>query len=260
MTTRPAAVAGLFYPGATEQLRANVDELLQAVEASPGERPRALIVPHAGYPYSGSTAAQAYRHLAPYADSYQRVVLLGPAHRVYVEGIAAPSVDSFSTPLGSIAIAKDLLANSLLHSAVFYSDEAHREEHSLEVHLPFLQQTLTRFDILPLLVGRCPPTVVAQVIDALATREDTLFIISTDLSHFHDYATASEIDRQTCERILAGATDLKGDQACGASPINGFLASRTGQNLTRQLVAHCNSGDTAGSRSRVVGYAAFVLY
>jgi len=260
MSTRPAAVAGLFYPGEPRELQAEVDHLLQEAAVACGERPQALVVPHAGHRYSGATAATAYARLRPHRDSYRRVVLLGPAHRVYVEGIAIPESDLFDTPIGSVPVSCSLLEVALAHASVFRSEDAHRQEHSLEVHLPFLQRVLGDIEVLPLLVGRCPPSEVAGVIDALSGESDTLFVVSTDLSHFHDYSTASALDRQTCQRILAGATDLRGEEACGAAPLNGFLASRHGSSLRRELIANCNSGDTAGDRKRVVGYASFVLH
>mgnify|MGYP001829148751 CR=1 FL=1 len=260
MTTRPAAVAGLFYQGAPQRLQAEVETLLAGAQAPGALRPRALIVPHAGYRYSGTIAADAYRQLTPFAASYRQVVVLGPAHRVYVDGVAAPSVDSFSTPLGEVPLAAGLLRRALQHPVVTCSDEAHRHEHSLEVHLPFLQAVLADFTVLPLLVGRCPPETVAFLLDDLPIGPDTLIVISTDLSHFHDYRTARAMDERTCQRILDGATDLRGEEACGAAPVNGFLASQLGRSMQCELLSRCNSGDSSGDHSRVVGYAAFTLH
>ncbi len=257
MSTRPAAVAGLFYPADAAALRGSVDQLLAGAAAPGTRRPRALLVPHAGYVYSGPTAADAYAQLLPFADSYTRVVLLGPAHRVLVTGIAIPSVRYFATPLGKVPLDRQRLDALSAFSQVCVSDEAHREEHSLEVQLPFLQRLLGRFTLLPLLVGRCPPAAVAEVVDALWEVPETLFVLSSDLSHFRDYASADRIDSATCSRILAGATNLSGDEACGAAPLNGFFSSAGGSALQRELLQRCNSGDTAGDRRRVVGYAAF---
>jgi AmmeMemoRadiSam system protein B len=259
MSTRPTAVAGLFYEGDAAALRDTVDRLLSNAGTPAAERPRALVVPHAGYLYSGSTAARAYAGLRPFADSYRRVVLLGPAHRVFVQGIAIPSVEGFATPLGPVPLDRAGLDDLTTFPAVTVSDEAHREEHSLEVQLPFLQRVLGDFVLLPLLVGRCPPDAVAEVVDALWDGPETLFVLSSDLSHFHDYAAADRLDANTCQRILAGVTDLSGEEACGAAPLNGFFASRSGGSLQRELLQRCNSGDTAGDRRRVVGYAAFRL-
>lgn len=259
MSTRPAAVAGLFYEADAVALRNSIDRLMAGASGAPDGRPRALIVPHAGYPYSGATAASAYGQLSPFADSYRRVVLLGPAHRLLVEGVAIPSVDNFATPLGTVPLDRDALETLTAFPQVTVSDEAHREEHSLEVQLPFLQRVLGDFRLLPLLVGRCPPRALAEVIEALWGGPETLFVLSTDLSHFHDYAAADRLDANTCARILAGATDLSGEQACGAAPLNGFFASEGGCALQRALLHRCNSGDTAGDRRRVVGYAAFRL-
>jgi AmmeMemoRadiSam system protein B len=252
-------VAGLFYEADAARLRHTLERLLANATATATERPKALVVPHAGFVYSGSTAAQAYAELRPFADSYRRVVLLGPAHRVFVQGIAIPSVDSFGTPLGQVPLDRAALDDLTALRAITVSDEAHREEHSLEVQLPFLQQVLDDFVLLPLLVGRCPPDAVAEVVDALWDGPETLFVLSSDLSHFHDYAAADRLDANTCQRILAGATDLRGEEACGAAPLNGFFASRSGGSLQRELLQRCNSGDTAGDRRRVVGYAAFRL-
>lgn len=259
MSSRPAAVAGLFYPADAAVLRDSVDQLLDGAIPPGAGPPRALVVPHAGYLYSGPTAADAYAQLRPFAQGYQRVVLLGPAHRVFVQGIAVPSVTHFATPLGKVALDRHQLDGLRAFPQVRVSDEAHREEHSLEVQLPFLQRVLGDFELVPLLVGRCPPTALAAVIDALWDGPETLFVLSSDLSHFHDYASAERIDAATCARILAGATDLRGEEACGAAPLNGFFSSRGGCALTRKLLQRCNSGDTAGDRRRVVGYAAFCL-
>ena len=259
MSTRAAAVAGTFYERDEARLRQQVDLLLGAARQRDCPQPKALIVPHAGYLYSGATAAEAYCQLIPFAGQIRQVILLGPAHRVYLEGVAVPSVDSFTTPLGEVPLAAELLSRLRRHPAAKVLDEAHREEHSLEVHLPFLQRVLPQFSLLPLVVGRCSPEVLGSIIDELWGEAETLFIISSDLSHFLDYESACEQDSSTCERILKGDNNLQGDEACGAAPINGFLASAKGSRLSRQLLAYCNSGDTSGDKHRVVGYGSFVL-
>jgi AmmeMemoRadiSam system protein B len=260
MSTRKAAVAGHFYQAQAADLQHQINQFLaQAPWVSHG-KPRVLIVPHAGYVYSGSTAARAYRCLQPYQDEIRRVVLLGPAHRVYLEGMAIPSVDAFSTPLGEVKLDLNAIERVSKMPAVVVSDEAHREEHSLEVQLPFLQTVLNQFSLVPIVVGNCDAKIVADVIDELWDADDTLILISTDLSHFHSYDEARQIDASTCNRILDKSNDLSGEQACGARAVNGLLSSEHSHPLDIELLSACNSGDTAGSRDRVVGYGAFLLH
>jgi len=261
MKVRPAAVAGSFYEGREHALRLSVSRLLErAARDGEQEAPKVLIVPHAGHIYSGATAAAAYQRLRPVVSAISRVVLLGPAHRVYVQGLAVPTVQAFDTPLGPVLLDSEAIRRALQLPDVIASDEAHALEHSLEVQLPFLQASLEEFRLLPLVVGDAGPERVAAVIDAFWGGDETLVVVSTDLSHFHDYDTAVRHDETTCERILNGDSDLKGTDACGAAAVNGLMASRHGAALRRELVAHCNSGDTAGDRNRVVGYGAFALY
>ena len=260
MNTRAAAVAGYFYEANPDRLKHDVNQLLQAQAADCGDFPEALIVPHAGYVYSGSTAACAYNCLLPDPDQVKRVLLIGPAHRVYVDGMAIPSVDYFSTPLGDIPLDREALGRIGDLPGVRVSDEAHREEHCLEVQLPFLQTVLNEFTLVPIVVGGAGPDAVAAVIDALADDPHTLVVISSDLSHFLSYDEARRIDSDTCKLILHKATSLRGEQACGAAAINGLMASKLGRRLEVDLLRACNSGDTAGSRNRVVGYAAFALH
>ena len=260
MRVREAAVAGYFYEAEAGRLQHHVNQLLAEDPDIPGAVPEALIVPHAGYIYSGSTAAHAYRCLLADPDQINRVLLIGPAHRVYVTGMAVPSVDSFATPLGNVELDREALGVIAQLPGVQIFDEAHREEHSLEVQLPFLQTVLKHFTLVPVVVGGASATQVASVIDALAADEGTLVVISSDLSHFHDYNEARRIDGDTCRQILAKATDLRGEEACGARGINGLMASRKGRDLRVTLLHACNSGDTAGNHSRVVGYGAFALH
>jgi AmmeMemoRadiSam system protein B len=260
MRKRAAAVAGYFYDAAAGRLKHDVIQLLNAETPPHGVFPKALIVPHAGFIYSGSTAASAYKQLLIDPGQVKRVLLLGPAHRVYVKGMAIPSVDRFTTPLGEVALDRDGLSQISALPAVQVSDEAHREEHSLEVQLPFLQTVLSDFTLIPVVVGGADATQVAALIDALAGGEDMLVVISSDLSHFHDYEEAKRIDADTCGLILDKASQLHGEQACGAGAINGLMASAWGRKLQVSLLKTCNSGDTAGQRNRVVGYAAFSLH
>jgi hypothetical protein len=260
MSTRAAAVAGFFYDSNPDQLRHDVNQLLRAVSAPVDSVPEALIVPHAGFIYSGSTAASAYKCLEANADRVKRVLLLGPAHRVHVEAMAIPTVDYFASPLGEVELDREALARIRDLPGVCEMDEAHRQEHCLEVQLPFLQSVLNQFTLIPVLVGGATPAAVAAVIDAFAGEADVLVVISSDLSHFLSSNEARRVDSNTCNEILDKATTLRGNQACGAAAINGLMASRWSQGLQIRLLQACNSGDTAGSTDRVVGYAAFALY
>ncbi len=260
MSIRQAAVAGYFYEADAGRLQQHLEQLLNA-DTTPSEGfPRALIVPHAGYIYSGSTAAFAYRGLLVDPDRVKRVLLLGPAHRVYLKGLAIPSVDRFATPLGEVPLDREALDLIAKLPGVQVSDEAHREEHSLEVQLPFLQTVLNDFTLVPVVVGGADADQVAAVIDALAPDAHTLVVISSDLSHFLNYRDAQQIDAATCEHILGKSTTLKGEEACGARAINGLMASAQARELEVSLLHACNSGDTAGALNRVVGYAAFALH
>jgi MEMO1 family protein len=259
---RPAAVAGTFYPGEPRALATELDELFGGVEAA-GPRlgfPKALIVPHAGYIYSGPVAARAYDELAAARGIVRRVVLLGPVHRVPVRGLAVPTDTAFGTPLGAIPIDQQALASVRDLPQVVTSDAAHAMEHALEVQLPFLQRQLGQFSLAPFAVGDATVEEVAQVIERLWGGEETLIVISTDLSHYHPYAQARDIDHATVARIAQFATDLDHGEACGATPLNGFLHLSKSKDLGVRLLAACNSGDTAGGKDRVVGYCAFSAY
>lgn len=257
---REPAVAGLFYPGDPALLRSEVERLLHAGPVPPGPAPKVLIVPHAGYPYSGPVAASAYRRLLPRHGGIERVLLLGPAHRVWLAGMALPSVSHFATPLGEIPIDQVAWAEARPLPGVIVSDEAHRLEHSLEVQLPFLQVALGEFALLPVVVGDCPPQDLGRLIDRLWGGDETLIVVSSDLSHYRPYADARRVDAHTSERILHKADDLSPEEACGAAAINGLMASRHARALSVELLDLRNSGDTAGDRSRVVGYGAYGLH
>jgi AmmeMemoRadiSam system protein B len=260
MTTREMAVAGLFYEADPVRLQQDIERMLNAAPAYSGPLPRALIVPHAGLVYSGATAAIAYKSLFVDRDQVERVLLLGPAHRVFVSGMAIPSVDRFATPLGEIPLDRSGLDAIAGLPGVEVSDAAHREEHCLEVQLPFLQTVLGSFSLVPVVVGGADARQVAAVIDALASDPRTLVVVSSDLSHFLEYDEASRIDADTCDGILEGSTTLRGDQACGARVLNGLMAASSIRGMDIELLHRCNSGDTAGNRERVVGYAAFALH
>jgi MEMO1 family protein len=259
---RSAAVAGMFYPGDPRTLVAELDELLGGVE-QPAPRlgfPKALIVPHAGYIYSGPVAARAYEELAPARGIVKRVVMFGPVHRVPVRGLAIPSDEAFATPLGAIPIDRAALDEVRALPQVVTSDRAHLQEHALEVQLPFLQRQLGDFTLAPFAVGDATVDEVAQVIERLWGGPETLIVISTDLSHYHAYAQARQIDRSTVTRIARLATDLNHEEACGATPLNGMLDVARRRNLAIRLLAANNSGDTAGGKGQVVGYSSFALH
>jgi AmmeMemoRadiSam system protein B len=250
----------LFYAAEPVALRHSVAGYLAAEPGHHAARAKVLIVPHAGYQYSGRTAAAAYRHLLGRGGAIRRVVLLGPAHRVRLEGVALPSVDRFTMPLGDIEIDGEGREALCGIAGVQLSDGAHEHEHSLEVQLPFLQVALGEFSILPIVAGQCEPDLVAAVIDRVWGGPETLLVISTDLSHFHPYAEAQQIDARTCRRIVGRSTDLTGEEACGAAALNGLMTSHRSRDLAIEQVDLCNSGDTAGDRARVVGYGAFILH
>lgn len=258
---RPAAVAGMFYPAHADALRGELAALLaQARAPQQPQTPRALIAPHAGYVYSGPVAASAYAALAAARSRIRRVVLLGPVHRVPVRGLALPGVDRFATPLGEIEV--DAAAAAALRDLpqVVESAAAHALEHSLEVHLPFLQTVLDGFRLVPLAVGDATTAEVAQVLDRVAGGEDTLIVASSDLSHYLPYADARTADAATLEAMLALEPRLDHRQACGATPVNGLLQYARSRGWQPALLDARNSGDTAGDRARVVGYAALALY
>jgi AmmeMemoRadiSam system protein B len=259
-SVRAPAVAGAFYPGAAATLQAQVAALLAVATPPRQQRPKAFIAPHAGYVYSGPVAANAYALLAPFRSDYTRVVLLGPAHRVYVDGLALPAADAFATPLGEIALDREAIAAIRHLPQVCISDDAHAHEHSLEVHLPFLQQALAGFTLVPLAVGEASAEQVAEVLGLLWGDERTLIVISSDLSHYLPYAQAKTIDEQTARMVLNMAPQLNHQQACGATPVNGLLLEARGRGLSPELLDLRNSGDTAGDKSRVVGYASFAFY
>jgi AmmeMemoRadiSam system protein B len=262
LTVRPPAVAGLFYPGAPPALRLSVRALLDAAPrpaANDAECPKALIVPHAGYIYSGPIAASAYARLVSGRSLIRRVVLLGPVHRMPICGLALPAADSFVTPLGAVAVDAEAAARLRAMPQVRESEAAHSLEHSLEVQLPFLQTMLEEFTLVPLAVGDASPSEVAEVIERVWGGPETLIVVSSDLSHYHPYERAAEIDRSTVDDILALADTLDHQQACGATPINGFALCARRHSLKAELIDLRNSGDTAGEKSRVVGYAAFAF-
>ena len=261
-TVRPAAVSGSFYPGEASALAAEVASYLAdaAVPRAGEPPPKAIIAPHAGYIYSGPIAASIYARLAPLRGSVRRVVLAGPAHRVYVSGVAIPSARAFASPLGAIDLDTQALAALAQLPFVEVSDRAHAFEHSLEVHLPFLQAVLGEFRLVPMVVGEASPEEVARVYETLWGGDETLIVVSSDLSHYLPYEAARTRDGATARAILSLDERLDPEEACGAAPINGLLRAARRHGLTAEQVDLRNSGDTAGDRERVVGYGAFAFH
>lgn len=255
---RSPAVAGLFYPADIQQLQHDVQQLLSHAKFH-DTKPKALIVPHAGYIYSGAIAATAYVSLKTISTRIQRVVLLGPAHRVAVYGMALPSVDVFATPLGPVRLDTKLIQEIEHLPQVMVSDAAHALEHSLEVQLPFLQSMLGEFSLLPLAVGMTSAEAVAEVLDHVWGGEETLIVVSSDLSHYLPYDAAQQTDLGTVQSILQFNRSIEQAQACGNIPINGLILAARKHHLKPQLLDLRNSGDTAGSRDHVVGYAAIAF-
>jgi len=256
MTVRPAAVAGMFYPAEPARLRQMVTQLVEAVE--PEAVPAAgYVVPHAGYVYSGSTAAHAYAALALAVP--QRILLVGPTHRVYVRGMALCSADGFRTPLGVVDTDPEIVEALRATPQVTVRSDVHAEEHSLEVQLPFLQVVAPGVPVVPLAVGDAAATDVADAIEVALAFPGTMLVVSTDLSHYHPYADAAALDADTIERVLARDPTIPPERACGAYPLDGALVAAQRHSWTPELLFACSSGDTAGTRDRVVGYAAFRL-
>lgn len=228
-----------------------------ATDAKP---PKAIIVPHAGYIYSGPIAASAYARLIKAHDRITRVVLIGPSHRVAFRGLAVSRAETFSTPLGNVPVDQAAVQSIVQLPFVEYLDQAHTYEHSLEVQLPFLQEVLDNFEIVPIVAGDATPEQVSQVLDALWGGDETLIVISSDLSHFHDYATAQQLDKSTSRAIEhLQYEQLAFDSACGKVPVSGMLKLARKKSLSVKTIDLRNSGDTAGDKDRVVGYGAYVI-
>ena len=256
---REPAVAGQFYPGNASELSTTICALLDEVQLQKVPAPKALIVPHAGYVYSGPVAATAYARLRPYRQQYTRVILLGPCHRVAFKGLAVSGADVFRTPLGDVPIDKDVIAGLDMPEVKIF-DATHRLEHSLEVHLPFLQTVIDSFSLVPLVVGDTEATTVAQVIDALWGGPETLIVISSDLSHYLAYDEARATDKETCHAIEnLQAQIIDHQNACGATPIAGLLIATKRHGMKVATLDLRNSGDTAGDKNRVVGYGAWLF-
>lgn len=257
---RQPAWARQFYPGHPSELRREVNRYL-AGTAHDGTGAKAILAPHAGYPYSGSVAGSAFRSLGTHRTHIRKVVLIGPCHRMSFRGLALPSHRAFATPLRDTPVDVDAMARLAAMPGVRVLDAAHAEEHSLEVELPFLQVLLHHFEVIPILVGDEEPQAVARALEAVWGGEETVIVISSDLSHYLDYATARARDSRTAAAIVAGDLDaIHGEDACGWAAIRGFLVANREHRLKAALLDLRNSGDTAGSRNRVVGYGAFAFF
>jgi MEMO1 family protein len=257
---RPAAVAGRFYPRDPAELRDTISALLAQVPPTTGPVPKALIAPHAGYPYSGPIAASAYAQLLPARDQIRRVVLLGPSHYMEVKGLAASSAEAFDTPLGLVPVDVEAVRQARTLPQVRELDAAHEYEHSLEVQLPFLQTVLREFAVVPFAVGDATPEEVSEVLDILWGGPETRFVISSDLSHYYDFQTAQRLDRATANAIEALTPAGVGEErACGRVPIRGLLEAAQRHGLRARTLDLRSSGDTAGPRDKVVGYGAFAF-
>ncbi|BBL70066.1 AmmeMemoRadiSam system protein B [Methylogaea oryzae] len=260
-STRHPAVAGSFYPADAAELHRMLQGFLAVAPTDPLGPPKAIIAPHAGYVYSGPVAASVYAQLRAAADRISRVVLLGPSHRVAFRGIAASSADYFATPLGSVPLDRAALDTLSDLPFVHILDQAHGQEHSLEVHLPFLQEVLKCFSLVPLVAGDAPPEQIAAVLERLWGGEETLIVVSSDLSHYHSYTEAQHMDSATSAAIAQlRYQDLDYQDACGRVPVSGLLYAAQRRGLRCKVLDLRNSGDTAGPRDQVVGYGAYAFH
>lgn len=261
MKYRDTAVAGQFYPASAQQLRTELASYLSH-QIESDIKPHALIVPHAGYCYSGAVAGAAYAYLKPIASVINRVIIFGPSHRVPLLGCAVSSYDAFMSPLGELQVDNESYKELLNASLVSINDSAHLLEHSLEVQLPFLQYCLQEFQIVPIVVGQCDPQTISNILSVLKVNEpSTLVVVSSDLSHYHRYQQAQVLDNQTISKILNYDNTLAGEDACGCFSVNGLLRYARGEKWRITLTKKANSGDVAfGRKNEVVGYASFILY
>lgn len=254
---RNPAVAGLFYSKDKAMLDSEVEHYLSSLHSGSEFQPRILIVPHAGYIYSASTAGKAYARLQNFSDKIRNVILLGPSHRVALKGVGLSSADYFTTPLGKIALNKEIIAQLALNPQFKFNDQSHKEEHSLEVQLPFLQKVLKKFQIVPLVYGDVSPQILANAILPLLEQPGTLLVVSADLSHYHDYETAQKLDSQTAQLVEQNKPELENHMSCGATGINAALILAKAQALRPTTIDLINSGDTSNEKDSVVGYGAW---
>ncbi len=254
-TTRPPAVAGLFYPASSRELSATLDALMSQARTARAERPpKALIVPHAGYVYSGAIAATAYAAVAPWASRIRRVVVVAPAHRAYVRGLASAGATRMRTPLGDVAVDVEAVTKSRVRDDA----GAHAREHAVEVQLPFIQELFPEATVVPLVVGDAAPDEVGRALEALWGGDETLVVVSSDLSHYLPYDMGRARDEATAREVVA-LQPVGADEACGAAAINGLLWVARRRGMRAELLDLRSSGDTAGPRDEVVGYGAFAF-
>lgn len=257
---RPAAVAGMFYPGSRESLQAMIQEYLrEAVVPDLAYSPKAVIAPHAGLVYSGPIAGSAFRCFSAEAREIRRVILLGPAHRMAVEGVALPGQEAFETPMGIVPVDQELVERISDLPQVTSNRAAHAPEHCLEVELPFLQEVLGDFSVLPMLVSRIDRESLAEVLDRVWGGSETRIVVSSDLSHYLSYEAAQRLDWETAQKVVGFGEPIDEHRACGAVAINGFLTTARRRELAPRLLDLRSSGDTAGDRRRVVGYGSFAF-
>lgn len=260
-SVRLPAVAGTFYPADPDELRHDVDSYIQHADLSQSvDPPKAIVAPHAGYAYSGPIAGSAYARLKSQRETIARVVMLSPTHRVGFQGIATPGASAFRTPLGDIPVDRASIKKISTLPFVIEFDQAHEDEHGLEVHLPFLQETFRDFSIVPLVVGNSTSEEVAVVLEILWGGPETLILISSDLSHYLPYNEAVRLDKKTShaiERLNPHAIGT--NQACGRLPLHGLLIEAAKHKMKASTVDLRNSGDTAGRKDQVVGYGAYVF-
>jgi AmmeMemoRadiSam system protein B len=261
MLVRPPAVAGTFYSADAVVLRSVVEGFLATGLGERRPVPKALVVPHAGYDYSGPIAGSGWACVRNLTTSVERVLLFGPAHRTWIDGCAVPGCAAFASPLGDMAVDTDLQERLVEELGVEVRPDVHAREHSLEVQIPFIQVALgPACRIVPVLVGGADEQAVAGLLDACWGGPETLVVVSTDLSHFLNHDAAQRIDRACCDAVLTLDTDaIADDQACGHQPLKGLLRTARQHKLSPRLLDLRNSGDTAGDRDRVVGYAAFAF-
>lgn len=261
VNTRKTAVAGTFYPAEPEQLKLQLAHYINDAECSK-KVPKAIIAPHAGYIYSGEVAGTVYARLHAVKDVVTQVVLMGPSHRVGFQGLAVSSADQFATPLGNISVDAAAIEKISAFPFIQVLDQAHQLEHSLEVHLPFLQSVLSDFSIVPVVAGDASADQVCQLLEQFWGQQNTLIVISSDLSHFHDYETAQKMDEATTAYIERLQYEkLTSEMACGYVPIRGLLALARKNELQIKTIDLRNSADSAGTgdKGRVVGYGAYVI-
>jgi len=257
---RYPAVAGMFYPESPKELEQLIHSLLDNATSN-GNSPKAIISPHAGYIYSGSIAASAFKTFESDSQNINHIVLLGPSHRVALRGCALSSADYFRTPLGDIPINYDARKHLLTYDDVQINDAAHAQEHSLEVQLPFLQSLLNDFTLTPIIVGENKMQHTAKILETFWQESNTRFVISSDLSHYHNYQTAQKLDQETNLAILNKQPEnIQYDHACGRNPVNGLLSFAKQHDLSVKMLDLRNSGDTAGPKDQVVGYGAWGFY